>query len=48
MFTKILSFGVKLETIQITFTAGAVFGMTVEAVLITVPKVLLMLIAHAH
>jgi hypothetical protein len=35
VFAKILSFGVKLETIQVTFVAGAVFGMTAEAVLIT-------------
>jgi hypothetical protein len=39
MIRKVFSFGIKAEALQLTFGAGAVCGMTFEAVLITVPKI---------
>lgn len=40
---KCLSLGIKAEVLQLTFAAGAVAGMTFEAILLTVPPALKML-----
>ena len=38
MIRRLLSLGVKAEVLQLTFVVGAIFGMVIEAVLITVPR----------
>ena len=38
---KLVTYGVKLEILQLTFSIGAVCGMVWMAVLLTVPKVLM-------
>jgi hypothetical protein len=48
MFTKAARFLVKAEAIQLAFAIGAVFGMVFEAILITVPKILLLVLAATH
>lgn len=39
MIRRLFSLGIKAEVLQLTFVAGAVCGMLVEAMLITVPKI---------
>lgn len=46
---KIFRFWAKAEAFQLTFALGAVFGMVVEAILITAPKILFAVVtATAH
>lgn len=41
MIPRIIRFCLKAEALQVTFIVGTIFGMVAEAVLITVPRMIL-------